>query len=80
MRFEKLLVINISQNHTDTGRKLNVHKMFRRRPRRLICFQFTSCVYGVYIDIDNWDVKGGLSGLRQFLATESPLKRMKNAF
>ena len=24
--------------------------------------------------------KGGLSGLRQFLATESPLKIMKNAF
>ena len=26
----------------DTGRKLNVHKTFRRRPGR----QFTSCVYG----------------------------------
>ena len=25
-------------------------------------------------------VKGALSGLRQFLATESPLKMMKNAF
>ena len=25
-------------------------------------------------------IKGGLSGLRQFLATESPLKMMKNAF
>ena len=24
--------------------------------------------------------KGGLSGLRQFLVTESPLKMMKNAF
>ena len=36
MRFEKLLAIHISQNHTDTGRKLNVHKMFRRRPRRLL--------------------------------------------
>ena len=26
------------------------------------------------------DVKGALSGLRQFLAIESPLKMMKNAF
>ena len=25
-------------------------------------------------------LKGALSGLRQFLATESPLKMMKNAF
>ena len=25
-------------------------------------------------------IKGALSGLRQFLATESPLKMMKNAF
>ena len=35
----------------DTGRKLNVHKTFRRRPERLLnilmCVQFTSCVYGV---------------------------------
>ena len=29
----------------DTGRKLNVHKTFRRRPRRLMNVQFTSCVY-----------------------------------
>ena len=27
-----------------------------------------------------FDFKGALSGLRQFLATESPLKMMKNAF
>ena len=26
------------------------------------------------------ELKGALSGLRQFLATESPLKIMKNAF
>ena len=35
----------------DTGRKLNVHKTFRRRPGRLLnilmCVQFTPCVYGV---------------------------------
>ena len=31
----------------DTGRKLNVHKTFRRRPGRLMYVQFTSCVYGV---------------------------------
>ena len=26
------------------------------------------------------NLKGALTGLRQFLATESPLKKMKNAF
>ena len=31
----------------DTGRKLNVHKTFRRRPGRLMYVQFTSCVYWV---------------------------------
>ena len=37
-----------SINSVDTGRKLNVHKMFRRRPRRLlnvfIFVHFMSCV------------------------------------
>ena len=34
----------------DTGRKLNVHKTFRRRPassERLMYVQFTSCIQGV---------------------------------
>ena len=31
----------------DKGRKLNVHKRFRRRPGRSMYVQFTSCVYGV---------------------------------
>ena len=31
----------------DTGRKLNLHKTFRRRPGRLMYVQFTSCVYWV---------------------------------
>ena len=31
----------------DTGRKLNVHKTFRRRPERLMYLQITSCVQGV---------------------------------
>ena len=31
----------------DTGRKLNVHKSFRRRPGRLMYVQFTSSVYWV---------------------------------
>ena len=30
----------------DTGRKLNVHKMFRTSSERLMYVQFTSCVYG----------------------------------
>ena len=29
----------------NAGRKLNVHKKFRRRPGRHIYIQFTSCVY-----------------------------------
>ena len=29
----------------DTGRKLNVHKTFRRRPECSMYVQFTSCVY-----------------------------------
>ena len=33
-------------NPVDTGRKLNVHKTFRRRPERLMYVQFTSCVNG----------------------------------
>ena len=32
----------------DTGRTLNVHKTFRRRPGRLMYVQFTSCVYGAW--------------------------------
>ena len=28
----------------------------------------------------HWDIKGALSGMRQLLATESPLKIMKNVF
>ena len=35
--------------HVDTGRKLNVHKTFRRRSERLMYVQFTSCGYGVNI-------------------------------
>ena len=31
----------------DTGRKLNVHKTFRRRPGRLMYVHFMSCVQGV---------------------------------
>ena len=31
--------------HVDTGRKLNVHKTFRRRPVRFLNVQFTSCFY-----------------------------------
>ena len=31
----------------DTGRKLNVHKTSRTSSKRLMYFQFTSCVYGV---------------------------------
>ena len=37
----------------DTGRKIKVHKMLRRRPERLLnvlcTFNFTSCVQGILI-------------------------------
>ena len=39
----------------------------------LTCF-FTKFKKSVFV------VKGAISGLRQFLATESPLKMMRNAF
>ena len=37
-------------------------------------FQTTFCL------LKNFYIRGALSGLRQFLATESPLKMIKNAF
>ena len=37
-------------------------------------------VYKPANDAANFEIKGALSGLRQSLATESPLKMMKNAF
>ena len=37
-------------------------------------------VYKPGNDVVNFEIKGALSGLRQSLATESPLKMMKNAF
>ena len=36
--------------------------------------------YLMILKLKNFDLKGGLSGLKQFLATESPLKMIKNAF
>ena len=45
MYYTSMTVPNIP---VDTGRKLNVHKTFRRRPGRLMYVQFTSCVY--------WDI------------------------
>ena len=40
-----LLICSNNPNPVDTGRKLNVHKTFRRRPGRLMYVQNTSCVY-----------------------------------
>ena len=34
----------------------------------------------VFSAVINFSVKGALSVLRQFLATDSPLKKMKNGF
>ena len=50
----------------DTGRKLNVHKTFRRRPgrrtssERLMYVQFTSCVYWV---LKMWRKKSKLNAI-----------------
>ena len=38
----------------DTGRKLNVHKTFRRRPGRLTYVRFISSVYGVEESIEEY--------------------------
>ena len=57
---------NQSKDPVNTGRKLNVHKTFRRRPGRLMYVQFTSCVYGRHIfstyslNNNNQDISIGL--------------------
>ena len=38
---------NILSIVLETGRKLNVHKTFRRRPGRLMYVQFIFCDYGM---------------------------------
>ena len=38
------------------------------------------CKENLFHQFDRSIIKGTLSGLRQFLATENPLKMMKNAF
>ena len=49
LTFPTLINMSTLGNPVDTGRKLNVHKTFRRRPgQRLMYVQFTSCDY--------WDV------------------------
>ena len=41
---------------------------------------FAKLIKGIYNLIRGPEFKGVLSGLRQFLATETPLKMMKNTF
>ena len=46
------LTLNLNLNvHVDTGRKLNVHKTSWTSSERLKYVQFTSCVYGVELQI-----------------------------
>ena len=47
-------------------------KEFKKKKKFFVPFAFLSSLPS--------SIKGPLSGLRQFLATESPLKMMKNAF
>ena len=91
-----------------SGRKLNVQKMFRRRPAHLLNVFCTSILHAVSTGQISHiitppllppptsiphlafafqisllllsEFKGSLSGLRQYLTTERPLKMMKNAF
>ena len=57
----KCFIVNFNVLHSkyctifpvDTGRKLDVHNTFRRRPERLMYVQFTSCVYGVVMNISS---------------------------
>ena len=46
----------------------------------ILSWQITSVSIHIYIKIAYKLIKGALSGLRQFLATESSLKMMQNAF
>ena len=45
MDLKNLLRFLIESTPVDTGRKLNVHKTFRRRPVCFLNVQFASCVY-----------------------------------
>ena len=53
-----LLTCSNNPNPVDTGRKLNVHKTFRRRPGRLMYVQNTSCVYW---EAQQYRITSGLS-------------------
>ena len=69
--FVFVLKSTIQSKPVDPGRKLNVHKTFRRRPGRLMCVQFTSCVYGVlmfswFIERDWWHEMSWEWSLRQW--------------
>ena len=46
----------------------------------LLVYLWTSFKFGIKSHKIEHTLKGALSGLKQFLATESPLKMMKNAF
>ena len=47
---------------------------------RLVFFKTSEEKQFFEITVRETDFKGALSGLRQFLATENPLKMMKDAF
>ena len=61
------------------------YKVEHTRRNRRIDYDFEKSASGesynmLESDADDNEFKGALSGLRHFLATESPLKIMKNAF
>ena len=51
-----------------------------KKPIILSLFKIDTLNFTMYFNDFDMLFKGGLSGLRQFLAAESPLKMMKNAF
>ena len=47
-RLSSFPLINLKEDPVDTGRKLNVHKTFRRRPGRLLNFLCTFSLRPVF--------------------------------
>ena len=70
-------MINDNENEAETENKSHIYNINRPRPRHgHKCSRNKMCLSIMMIIC----IKGALLGLRQFLATGSPLKMMKNAF
>ena len=63
-------------NHVQTFQVGSIHKICKVFVISRFCYHTAKLTHQVFWEI----IKGALSGLRQFLATESSLKMMKNNF